>query len=366
MTVVSTSVRVWVILLAIAGTAGQVAYLDALWWHSLGLTTTVARDVGSSTIMLLAAHAVVSLVCSVLAIVLVLHERQRDAAGRALGLAFAAWSYLMAYSGVTLLYRPAVPGMARDIFEAHFLAIEVLGLVGLLSYTGTFPRRLADEELEPSPTLPPVLLPFHHVAVFLRRPGAPLQVGIIVLVLLWGSILARGGELSDAGLSRGMDAVRFLAAGVVVMHLRRSWGSATEGDRDGLMWLLAALAVLLGSLALLIGGNVLVAVTGFPDPRVAWRPILLDIGMIGFLMTLALSVLARAGSDPLKLTQRIASTSVVITAGLFLAAGLEALFTSGVLGAYTLRGGVGTAIALSVTLSMHRPLARVVARLVPT
>lgn len=366
MTVVSIAVRIWVILLAVAGMAGQVAYLDALWWHSLGLTAAVAREVSPSTVTLLSAHALVSFVCSVLAILLVLHERHRAAAGRALGTAFAAWSYLMAYSGVTMLYRPAVPGTARDIFEAHFLAVEVLGLVGLLSYTSVFPRKLADEELQPSPTLPAPLLPFHHAAVYLRRPAAPARAGVAVLLLLWGGILATGGELSDAGLSRGMDAVRFLAAGAVVMHLRRAWGCATEGDRDGLTWLLAALSVMLGSLLLLIGSNVLVAVTGFPDPHVAWRPILLDAGMIGFLLTLAFSVLAPGGADPLRHTRRIASTCAVITAGLFLAAGLEALFTSGVLGAYTLRGGVGTAIAFSVILSTYRGLAGLVARLVPT
>jgi hypothetical protein len=366
MTVASTIARVPVILLALAGMAGQLAYLDALWWHTLGLAHPVARNVSGPTILLLSAHAVVAVVCSLLAITLVLHERRRPSAARALGTAFASWSYLMAYSGVTMLFRPVAPGPAREVFEAHFLVVEMIGLAALVRFTSTFPRRLGVDELEPLPTLPAVLRPFHTASVAMRRPAAPWLAALIVLASAWGWAVAFGDTIGDAALSPLMDAVRFFAVGLVVMYLRRAWSAATEGDRDGLLWLLASLAFLLGSLSLLIGGNVLVAVTGFPEPGVAWRPILLDVGVIGFFVLMARSVLRSGASDPMHVTRTIARTTAVATAGLFLAAGLEALFAGGLLGPYSVRGGVGTAVAFAIILSAHRALGRLVDRALPT
>lgn len=364
MTVVPIIVRILVILLAVAGAAGHIAYLDTLWWHSLGLTSTLARDVSAATVLLLSAHAVVSVICSVLSIVLVLHEGHRSDASRALALALGAWSYLMAYSGVTMLLRPA-PGIGREVFEAHFLVVEVVGLAALLRFTAIFPRRLTAEELRPAATLPGALLPFHHVAVFMRRRWAPWVAGAGVLAALWGWTGISSGALSDAGLSPVMDLVRFASAGLVVMNLGRAWRMSTEGDRDALMWLAAALAVLIGSLAVLIGGNVLVAVTSFPEPHVAWRPILLDAGTIGFFVGLAMSVIHRGRRDPARLTRRIATASMVITGGLFLAAGLEALLTGGIFASYTLRSGVGTAVAFAVVLSTYRTSVRAIERVLP-
>lgn len=358
-------VRILVILLAVAGAAGHVAYLDALWWHSLDLTSTLARDVAGATVLLLSAHAIVSVVCSVLSIVLVLHEGRRSEGGRALALAFGAWSYLMAYSGVTMLLRPASPGVGREVFEAHFLAVEVVGLAALLRFTATFPRRLGPDELRPATTLPATLAPFHHASVFMRRGWAPWAAGGGVLAVLWGWTLASGGELSDAGLSPAMDLVRFAAAGFVVVILGRAWRMSTEGDRDALMWLAAALAILVGSLTVVIGGNVLVAVTGFPEPDVAWRPILLDAGTIGFFVSLAMSVLHKGRRDPARLTRRVTTVAVIVTGGLFLAAGLEALLTGGALASYTVRTGVGTAVAFAVVLSTYRASARLVSRILP-
>jgi hypothetical protein len=358
-------VRVAVILLAVAGTAGHLAYLDALWWHSLGLTARVSRDVSSATILLLTAHAVVSFVCSALSVAMVLSERHRQEAARALALAFGAWSYLMAYAGATLLFRPPTPGMRREIFEAHFLAVEMIGLAGLVRFTSIFPRSLTDAELEPLPTLPPMLVPFHHASVGMRRRHAPLVAATLVLLVLWGWAISTGRPLSDAGLSRGMDLVRLCAAGLVVMNLRRAWAVATEGDRDGLTWLLVALAILLGALSMLIGGNMLVAVTGFPEPDVAWRPILLDLGLVGFLVAIAMSVLSRGRRDPARVLHRTASLAAAITVGLIMAAGLEALFGGDILSAFSLRHGVGSAVAFAVVLSTYRGIHAFVGRLLP-
>jgi len=365
MTAVPITMRIVVILLAVAGISGHLAYLDALWWHALGLTATVARNVDGATILLLAAHAIVSVVCSVLAILLVLDEGLRPRAARALGLAFGSWSYLMAYSGVTMLLRPVAPGLGRDIFEAHFLVVEVVGLAALLRFTTIFPRPLTAEELRPMATLPSILMPFHRIAVFMRHPWAPWVAGGAVLAALWSVTVAVGGEISDAGLSPAMDVVRLAAAGLVVMNLHRAWRMATEGDRDALMWLAAALAILVGSLAVLIGGNVLVAVTGFPEPDVAWRPILLDLGTIGFFVALALSILHRDRRNAARVTRRAVVTAVIATAGLVVAAGLEALFTGAIFTSYAVRAGVGTAIAFAVVLATFRSTGRAIEGVLP-
>lgn len=360
-----TTVRLAVILLALAGIAGQLAYLDALWWHTLGLTSMLARNVSPATIMLLTAHAIVGGICAVLSIALVLHEGVRAQAARALGTAFGSWSYLMAYSGVTMLFRPD-PGITREFFEAHFLLIEAMGLIGLLSFTGLFPRPLGREELRSSETLPRFLLPLHRMTVFMRSPRAATIVGIAVLITLWGVTLVSGGELSDAGLSPATDVIRFCTVGIVVINVRRGWDAATEGDRDGLTWLLVSLLILLAALSVLMGGNVFVAVTGFPEPNVAWRAVLLDLGVIGFLCGLAMSVLQRGTIDPLKLTRRIASATVILTAGLFLAAGLEGFLAGGILATYSVRAGVGTAISFAIILATRRGLIRLIDRALPS
>ena len=360
----STALRVSVILLAVAGTAGQVAYLDALWWHSLGLTAPVARNVSVTTLVTLSAHALVAFACAILSIVLVLTERHRQEASRALALAFGAWSYLMAYAGVTLLFRPA-PGIGRELFEAHFLLIEVVGLIGLLRFTSIFPRPLTEPELEPLETLPPVFVPVHRFSVLMRSAGAPVIAGSVVLAILWGWTRISGGALGDAGLSQGMNVVRFGAAGLVVMNLRRAWSYATEGDRDGLTWLLVGLAALFGTLTLVIGGNVLVAVTGFPEPDVAWRPVLLDIGQSLFLGFIALSILDRGRRDPAALLRSTTTVAVVVTGGLFLAAGLEALFDGSLVSGVVFRRGVGTAISFAIVLSTYRSQASLIARILP-
>ena len=362
--VMLTAVRAAVTLLAIAGAAGHIAYLDALWWHSLGLTETVARDVGSALITLLAAHAVVSIVCGFLGVALVLREGPRQDAARGLGAAFGSWSYLMAYSGVTMLFRPD-PGLGRDIFEGHFLLVEVIGLAGLLRFTALFPKPLIAERIEASPTMPRALMPGHLVSLWMLRPTAPWIVGFLLLVGLWMGMTMTGRPISDAGLSPVMDVFRLGAAGLVVLNLRRAWVRASGEERDRLTWLAASLAFLFGSLALMIGGNVLVAVTGFPEPTVAWRPILLDLGLIGFLVGLAQSILYKGSGHPIRMVRRVTSVSAVLTMGLFLAAGLEALFASGVLAAFTLRGGVGTAVAVATIVSTYRALTRRIERLLP-
>jgi len=356
-----TALRVLVTLVAALATVAQVAYLDALSWHALGLAAPMTASMRPPFLMVMTAHAVVSVVAGVLAVALVLHEGTQEAAARGLGLALAAWSYLTAYSGATLLLRPDA-GTWRSLFESHFLAVEILGLVGLLRFTALFPRPLADQSLELPATLPGWLRPFHAASVWLLRPMAPWLGGLAIFGVLLALTAARGLPLGDAGLSPGMDFVRFAAAGFVVVNLRRSWARAAPDDAERLAWLFVALAFVTGVLILLIGGNVLVAVTGWPEPEVAWRPLLVDIGVIGFLIAVSMSVLYRGAVPGLPTARRIGAVSTVGTLGLFLAAGLEALFSGGALAGSSLRTGVGTLLAFVIVVSTHRGLVRSVER----
>jgi len=355
--VLTTALRVLVTLMAIAGATGQVAYLDTLSWHALGLTDTVARNVSPGLIVLLHAHAIVSVISGLFAVALVLHEGSRQEASRALGVAFGSWAYLMAYSGVTMLLRPN-PGLARDVFEGHFLLVEMIGLAGLLRFTALFPAALDPARIEPPPTLPPVLLPAHTVSVWMLRPAAPWVVGALLLVALWGGALATGGTVADAGLTFPMNAVRFVAAGLVVMNLRWAWGRTDDEGRERMLWLLVGLTLLLGSVTLMIGGKVLVAVAGFREPGVAWHPLVLDLGVIGFFAGMAFSILYRGPIQPLKVVRKVATVCSAIALGLFLAAGLEALLSGGILLSLSIRTGVGSALAAATMVSTYRSFER--------
>jgi hypothetical protein len=352
-----TALRVLVTLGAVVAAVGQLAYLDALSWHALGLASPMGAQVSTPVLTLMTAHAVVSVVAGVLGVALVLHEGPRQAAARGLGLALGAWSYLTAYSGVTLLLQPDA-GVRRSVFDAHFLAVEVIGLVGLLRFTALFPHPLADLPLEVPGTLPRGLLSLHTASVWILRPRAPWVVGLVVLAALWGFNLARGLSIADAGLSPMMDLARFTAAGVVVLNLRRSWTRASDDDAGRMGWLLVALAFVTGALLLLVGGNVLLAVTDWSEPAVAWRPLLLDLGLVAFLIAVAAGVLAQGNLDARLAARRVGAVATVVTLGLFLAAGLEALFNGASLGGSSLRTGVGTLAAFVIVISTHRGLVR--------
>jgi hypothetical protein len=60
--------------------------------------------------------------------------------------------------------------------------------------------------------------------------------------------------------------------------------------------------------------------------------------------------------------RRVGSFATVATLGLFLAAGLEALFSGTVLAGFSLRTGVGTIIAFAIVLSTSRGLIRALER----
>ena len=305
-------VRVLVTLVAIGAGVAQVAYVDAVWWQTLGWTASMSAQMSPALLTLIAAHAVVSIVSALFAVALVLHEGKHQAASRGLGVALGAWSYLMAYSGITLLLRPD-PGASRTIFEAHFLVVEVAGLAGLLRFTSLFPRPLAGESFPVAAALPAVLKPVQTASRRMLQPTAPWLAGIVALLLVWGLTAASDRPLGDAALHPVMDLVRFAAAGLVVLNLRRSWRRATPEDAQQMRWLLLALVFILGALLLLVGGNVLMAVTGWREPRVAWRPLLMDLGLVGFLVALAMAVLNDGRFDPHRAARRLAALSTVAT-----------------------------------------------------
>ena len=346
-------------LLGAVAVVGQITYLDAVWWHRLDLTPQImGAQVSGAFLTLLTAHAVVSIVAAALGIGLALNAGPRQAAARALGVSFGAWAYLLAYSGLTLLLRPAVPGPSRTLFEGHFLVVELLGLVGLLRFTALFPEELLTRLRSATPTLPRSLLPVHAASLWMLRPHAPWAVAAVVASGLWLLTMGTGGSPGDAALHPLMDVVRVAAVGFVVLNLRRSWGRTDSEGSARLAWLLVAFATLVGVIFVYIGGNVLVGVTQWPEPGVAWRPLLADLGVLGFLVAVALSILYAGTRDPTPLWRRILASSSVVALGLFLAAALEALFTGAVLGAFSLGTGVGTVIAFVTVVSTQRTLIR--------
>lgn len=354
-----TLLRALATLLGVLAVVGQVNYLDALSWHVLNLTPPMmGARMSGAFLTLLIAHAVVSIAAAGLAIGLALHEGPRQAAARALALSLGAWAYLLAYSGITLLMRPTAPGGMRALFEGHFLVVELLGLIGLLRFTALFPRDLSAEPITPPPTLPAALRPLHAASVWILRPSAPWIAAAALAGIVWTLTMVQGGSAGDVVLHPVMDVFRVAAAGFAVLNLQRSWGRADEEGAGRLAWLLVALACLVGMLLLYIGGNVLVGVTEWPEPHVAWRPLLVDLGVLAFLVALALSILYRGATDPRPLARRIVASSAVATLGLFLAAALEALFSGGILAAFSLRTGVGTVIAFVAIVSTHKALVR--------
>jgi hypothetical protein len=104
------------------------------------------------------------------------------------------------------------------------------------------------------------------------------------------------------------------------------------------------------------------AVAEWPEPLLPWRGLLLDVGLVGFPVGLAMAVLYDGRLEPALAMRRIAAFSTLVTLGLFLAAALEALFTGSVLAGFSLRTGVGTIIAFAVVLSTHRGLLRFLER----
>ena len=169
---------------------------------------------------------------------------------------------------------------------------------------------------------------------------------VIAVLLSVNDLLGR--SIADAGLNPLMDLMRFLAVGVVVVNLRRSWLGAPAEERAKMWWILVGLALLMAAIALLIGGNIFLSATGWSEPTVAWRPILLDLGLAGLLWGLWMAVFYSGAADSAAAARRVVALTALALTGI--ATGLEVLLSSALVARMSLPRGLGTAVAVVVMI----------------
>ena len=332
-----------VLLVALALT-GQAAYLDALYWNLMGLGPLAAGGVTPALLSSAMTGAVVSGVAGTLALILAFGGDGARGA-RPLGLALSAWAYLLAYSGTTLLFAPNLESPLRFAFEAHYLVVEAVGLAAFLRFTTLFPRETEASWLRAPAELPVGLRSAQHIRLLLLRAGGVWVVGAAALAMALGVNALLGRSAQDTALLPLTDLLRIAALAVVVLNLRVSFVNADQEDRRRMFWMVLGFTLLVGAVGGLLGGNVLLAVTTW-DPGLNWRPILLDLGVIGLLWGMVMAVFYDGPMRPGLLTRRLTVLLSMLTLALFLAAGLETLLM-----ARSLVPGLGTLVA-AVTMSL--------------
>ncbi|MGD8319677.1 MAG: hypothetical protein PVJ02_04470 [Gemmatimonadota bacterium] len=325
--------------------ASQLAYLDALFWSSLGTTLMGHGSARPALLSSAVSGAFLALFSGILAVLMAFRTRG-ERGSYALSISLAAWSYILSYSGLMVLFGPMRSSAWRAPFDAHFLVVEALGLAGLLRFTADFPRPLTPGDLQGPGLLPPWLRPVQHLRRWLLRPAAPWLAGAGACLLAFGVNAAMGRAVQDAAFLSLVDLLRLSVLALVVLNVRRSFLSGTRADRDLVLWLVLGFALLMGAVGLLLGGNVLSAVTGWELPVLNWRPMVLDLGVLGLLWGAARGVSYRGGRRPDVLVRRVTVLSVMGALALFLAAGLESLLAGprGMQGG--LPRGAGTLVAL--------------------
>jgi hypothetical protein len=348
----TVAVRALVALLVGVAVSAQVAHVDAVSLRGLDAGRALARDVTPAFLTLLTADAVVTVVAAVLAIALAF-RRGAAFGARGLAVALAAWSYLLAYAGVVRLFRPAADGVWTVLFDTHFPVVETLGLAGIVSFTASFPRRLAASDLADRKTLPVGLHWLQSLRIAMLRPAGPWVAAAVVVAFVLALTRLLGRPLQDAGLSPAMDVVRFSAVAAVVLNLRRAWVLAEQAGRRRMLWITVGLGLLFGAIVVLIGGNVLIAVTRWPGPAFAWRPVLLDLGLVGLLWGLAMSVFYGGTLDSATIVRGVAALAASASLALFVATGLEVLFSGTLVTGVSLPAGLGSLLALGVAISLH-------------
>ncbi len=347
------------ILLAALAVIGQVALLDALYRDGVGLGTISLGAVRPALLSAVVTGAVVSLVSAALAVAMAVRRPARPGA-RPMGLALGVWAYLLAYSGIVVLLAPGATSALRRPFDIHFLVVEALGLAALIRFTAIFPRPLRPEHLQDPATLPAVVASAQRVRIWLLRPAAPWVCALLAVVVAVATNTALGRPIEDTALLPLTDVLRLLALGVVVFNLRRSYLSCPPTERAPMTWVVLGFGLLVGTVGLVLGGNVLSAATGWELPAVNWRPIVLHLGVVGLLWGSAMGVFYVGAADPGPLVRRVAVLSGMATFALFLAAGLEILLSGGVAARFAMPSGTGTLLALVVTALVYgrtrRPL----------
>ncbi|MHB1193252.1 MAG: hypothetical protein ACYC6F_09415 [Longimicrobiales bacterium] len=288
--------------------------------------------------------AVVTLVVSFAALTLAFRSDGNRGA-RPFGLALAAWGYLLAYSGLTVLLAPAPEAPTRALFDVHFLLVEALALSALLRFTALFPVPLRRDAIQDPATVHPLLRAAQHVRAWLLSPAGPWLAGAGACALILAAAAAQGRPIQDAPLIVPADVFRLTALAVVVLNLRAAFVTAdTEGRRAG-FWFVVGFTLLLGAVGVLLGGNVLTAVTKWAIPGFNWRPVVLDLGVLGLIWGAVRGISYRGGRKPGPVARHAAVLGATVTVALFLAAGLESLLTGVVASPISLPRGGGTLIS---------------------
>ena len=356
MQVKTLTARTLVLLLSSGAAAGQWAYLDALF------PSPGSGGVRGTVLTMALAHAALSVTSAVIAIALAFRTPSGGPGIRGLSIAIGAWAYVLAYPGIVTFLRPD-PGTARTVFDGHFLLVETLGLAGLVRFTTLFPRRLLPAELASNADGSRLAMLVKPLRSALLEPRIIWATAVLVPAVLFTTSLAAGAPVTDAGFAPLMDVLRVTAATAVVLNLRDSWIRADSAERPRLSWLLTALSALIASVLLVIGGNILLSATSWPDPPVAWRPIVLDLGVLGFIVGLAATQLAPARIDAVRTARRIA-VGVGMTLTLLLSATVfEVLLSSGIFGPVALPPGLGAGMAAAAVGSVSIPLLRFFGRM---
>jgi len=348
------------LLLALLAVVGQATLLDALVRRGIGIGTPGVGGVRPALLSAVITAAAVSLVAGGLGVSMALRSDPRPGT-RPLGLALAVWAYLLAYSGMVVAFAPAPDASLRPFFDAHFLVVEALGLGALIRFATLFPKPLRPADVRPPSTLRAGLGAVQRARQWLLRPTAPWLAALAALVLVLVVNAAVGRHVEDAALLPLTDLMRLLALALVVVNLRRSYLLGASAERTRMTWVILGFALLAGTVALVLGGNVLAAATGWAIPGFSWRPALLHFGVIGLMWGAAMGVFYGGPADPGSLVRHVAVLAGMATLALFLAAGLEILFASGTVGApSSMPRGTGTLLALVVTAVVYgrtrRPL----------
>ena len=249
---------------------GQATYLDALYWRPLGFGSMSHGSLRPALLSAVITGAVVSVAAAARRDLSVRGDNRRGA--RPLGLALAAWAYLLAYSGMVVLLSPRNGGILRTLFEGHFLIVESIGLAALLRFTAVFPGPLEASDLRAPETVPVGLRTLQRVRIWLLRPGAPWVAAFLAAAVSMVVNAAMGRRLQDTPLLSLVDVFRLGALTLVVLNLRHAFLLADLAMRTRMRSIVVGFTLLIGGVGLVLGGNVLAAVTNWELPRVNWRP----------------------------------------------------------------------------------------------
>lgn len=358
-TLANLAYRGLTLLLSAMALTGQLAYLDVLYWNFAGLPRLGEGGLHPTLLAAVVTGAVVTTVAAATGLALAF-RKGGSAGAHPFGLALAAWGYMLSYSGLTILLAPVQGSPLQEPFDAHFMLVEAVGSAALLRFTAVFPATLGPEGLRPPESFHVLLRPLQRGRVWLLSPSGPWVAGLGAWALVLIANAALGRHAEDAPLLGLADTFRLVALAAVVMNMRAAFLAADTAGRRALFWFVVGFTLLLGAVGALLGGNVLTAVTGWGIPGFNWRPVVLDAGVLGLIWGAAMGIVYRGELKPGPLARRTAVFASALTVALFLAAGMESLFTGALASRVTIPEGVGTVVAAIgmglLYFRTHRPL----------